>query len=236
MINNGLAYRCLCCPGFLGPRCTIPDPCLAITCYNGGYCLSTVNSAGTQATGACQCPSSQSFLGSSCETYNPCVSAPCMNGGTCTSATSITSYYVCTCPLGYSGERCQSAIAQTRCEMVGLTNNCRNGGTCMLVGTTTRCICTSAYTGSLCESVMNLCNLGVCQNGGTCLGVSGSSIVCQCLPNFQGQYCEIATNPCANRPCLNGGQCIASGTSFVCNCAWTGYTGSRCEALISTPC
>ncbi len=205
-------------------------------CYNGGTCIATVNNASTQVTQSCQCPASQHFVGTYCEHYNPCVSSPCLNNAGCSYYINVTCFYYCTCPAGYSGERCQYSIAQIRCESVNITNYCRNGGTCMLVGTTPHCFCTSMHTGPLCEYGIDLCGLRVCQNGATCTLVNSTSVSCQCLPGFQGQYCEYSTDPCSVQPCLNGGQCIASGLTFSCNCAQTIYTGPRCQTFISSPC
>jgi len=106
----------------------------------------------------------------------------------------------------------------------------------MVVGTSTQCYCTSTYAGALCENLINICSLQVCQNGGTCTVLNSTNVLCQCLPTFQGQYCEYSTNPCSIQPCLNNGQCIASGLTFSCNCAQTMYTGPRCQTLISSPC
>ena len=138
--------------------------------------------------------------------------------------------------MGYSGETCQYLLTQTLCTSVGITNNCRNGGTCMLVGSTTQCFCPATYTGALCENTIDLCSLRVCQNGGSCSIVNGSNVLCQCLPTFQGQFCEYSIDPCAIQPCLNGGKCIASGLTFSCNCAQTMYTGPRCATIITSPC
>jgi hypothetical protein len=119
---------------------------------------------------------------------------------------------------------------------VNLPNRCLNGGTCMIVGTTTHCYCTSTYTGLLCESTVDMCTLRVCQNGATCIVINSTNVLCQCLPTYQGQYCEYSTDPCSVSPCLNGGQCIGSGLTFTCNCAQTMYTGPRCQTIISSPC
>jgi len=234
-MNSTLGYSCMCYTGYVGPQCNLPDPCMQTICYNGGTCVSTLNDAGTQVTQSCQCPSSQHFVGANCQHYNPCISSPCMNNSTCTYYINVTCYYYCSCPVGYSGDRCEFFLSQARCESVNLPNNCRNGGTCMVVGTNTQCFCTSTYTGVLCENPINMCSLRVCQNGGTCSIVNGT-ISCQCLPSYQGTFCEYSTDPCSIQPCLNNGQCIASGATFTCNCAQTMYTGPRCQSLNSSPC
>ncbi len=226
----------MCYEGYVGAQCNLPNPCTYVTCNNGGTCIATVNNASTTVTQSCQCPSSQEFIGPSCEHYNPCASSPCINNATCTYFINITCSYTCACPSTYSGSRCQFAPQEVNCQSVGVTNNCLNGGTCMVVGASTQCYCTSPYTGALCENLINICSLQVCQNGGTCTALNSTSVLCQCLPTFQGQYCEYSTNPCSIQPCLNNGQCIASSLTFSCNCAQTMYTGPRCQTLISSPC
>ena len=159
-----------------------------------------------------------------------------MNGATCSYFINVTCFYRCTCASGYTGERCQYTISQISCEAVGLANNCRNGGSCLLVGSTTQCYCTSMHTGTLCETFIDMCSLKVCQNNGTCTVVNSTDVSCQCASGYQGKYCEYSTNPCSVQPCLNNGICIASGLTFSCNCAQTMYTGPRCQTLVSSPC
>jgi hypothetical protein len=237
VVNSTLAYRCLCYPGYIGVQCNLPNPCTFTVCANGGTCIATVNNASTAVTQSCQCPASQHWVGTLCEHYNPCISSPCVNGAICTYYINITCFYRCACAPGFTGERCQYLTTQISCESVNIPNNCRNGGSCMLVGTATQCFCTSMHTGILCENAINMCTLQVCQNNGTCtLTNNGTNVLCQCLPGFQGKYCEYSTDPCSFTPCLNGGICIRSNLTFSCNCAQTGYTGLRCESLISSPC
>ncbi len=236
MTNSSLAYRCFCYTGYLGVQCNLPNPCTPNTCYNGGTCIATVNNASTSVIQSCQCPASQNFVGTYCEHYNPCISTPCLNGATCTYFINVTCFYRCNCPANYSGDQCQHSLTAVRCETFNVPDNCRNGGTCVVIGTTPQCYCTSLYTGVLCENPINMCDLRVCQNGGTCTVVNMTSVSCQCLSSYQGTYCEYSTNPCLIQPCMNGGQCIASGLTFSCNCAQTMYTGARCQTLITSPC
>lgn len=159
-----------------------------------------------------------------------------MNGATCSYFIYIYCFYTCTCQAGYTGDRCQYSISQISCATVNLPNNCRNGGTCMVVGTSTQCYCTSMLTGALCETALDICSLRVCQNGGTCIVNNGTNVTCLCSPTVTGQYCEYPLDPCVFAPCSNGGLCIRSNLTFSCNCAGTMYTGPRCQSLISSPC
>ncbi|CAF0850468.1 unnamed protein product [Adineta steineri] len=236
VINGGRAYLCVCYPGYLGIQCNLPNPCDITTCSNGGTCIATINEASTQVTQSCQCPASQNFVGKYCEHYNPCISSPCINNATCSYFINVTCYYYCSCQIGYSGERCQFSLYQTRCDAAHVTNNCRNGGTCVIIGTSIQCMCASLYTGPLCENLIDMCTLKVCQNGGTCTIINGTNVLCQCPIGYQGKYCEYSTDPCSLKPCLNNGQCIASGTTFTCNCGQTTYTGARCQTAMVSPC
>ncbi len=54
---------------------------------------------------------------------NPCFVAPCQNGGTCTVVSSTQ--YLCSCPLGYLGTRCETystACSNNPCGVGGLCN------------------------------------------------------------------------------------------------------------------
>lgn len=111
---NAICYQypntppnCICKPGFTGSGfgengCVQQalDPCNNLWCRNGGVCKRN----GT--TAYCQCPSGTSPP--LCErTLNPCEPNPCRNGGNCT-ALRFTNNVRCSCPRGFSGNRCQN--------------------------------------------------------------------------------------------------------------------------------
>ena len=80
---------------------------------------------------------------------NPCTSCPCKNGGTCSPDydwPNGSASYKCSCPDGFSGERCQFVV-----ECYSLY--CLNGGYCKLnyVGVP-YCVCSPGYYGSYCEN------------------------------------------------------------------------------------
>uniref|UniRef100_A0A8C5MTU4 FAT atypical cadherin 2 n=1 Tax=Leptobrachium leishanense TaxID=445787 RepID=A0A8C5MTU4_9ANUR len=69
---------------------------------------------------------------------DPCASSPCLSGRVCMP---ISNGYLCNCPPGYYGDRCQ------------FENNCKNGS-CPCVPTTT-CNCSEVNGGQICKEVEN---------------------------------------------------------------------------------
>lgn len=54
-----------------------------------------------------------------------------------------------------------------------------------------RCECDHGYTGSHCETEVNLCLSSPCQNNATCISqVFLASVQCLCPPGYGGKYCE----------------------------------------------
>nr|XP_034322568.1 fibropellin-1 [Crassostrea gigas] len=170
-------------------------------------------------------------------TNTPCNPNPCINGGTCDGSSPPSgSKYVCTCPTGFSGDRCENAI--NPCDGSG----CQNDATCVADQTSTegyRCQCKTGYTGLRCESLINPCDGNGCQNDATCVAdqTSTEGYSCQCKTGYTGLKCESLINPCDGHGCQNDATCVADQTStegYRCQCK-TGYTGLKCESLIN-PC
>jgi hypothetical protein len=115
--------------------------------------------------------------------------------------------------------------------------SCLHGGTCIQTTlTTSQCLCSTGYSGTYCEVVVNPCQPQSCFNNGTCLSTSNNAFLCICLPNYSGTFCE-QYNPCTGSTCLNGGTCVislsdVSGRACICP---TAFTGQKCETPIS-PC
>ncbi|CAF5115458.1 unnamed protein product, partial [Rotaria magnacalcarata] len=83
-------------------------------------------------------------------------------------------------------------------------------------------------------TVNNVCMSipGICQNGGTCVSQSSTSISCLCNPQYTGTRCEmlITATSCQSNPsmCLNGGYCTLAGNTYQCACPY-GFTGQYCQ-------
>ncbi|XP_066509970.1 brevican core protein-like [Hoplias malabaricus] len=91
-------------------------------------------------------------LGAYCfKGVHSCSNGSCLNGGLCLK---MGNTHVCTCPPGYSGERCEIDIDE--CQ----DNTCRNGGTCVDGLNSFTCVCLPSYTGALCEQDTEICSYG----------------------------------------------------------------------------
>ncbi|XP_012944719.1 basement membrane-specific heparan sulfate proteoglycan core protein [Aplysia californica] len=68
---------------------------------------------------------------------------------------------------------------------------CRNGATCIDVSPTEySCVCPTRFTGSRCETEINICVVSdPCQNGGVCV-VDGGDYRCDCPLGWMGRNCE----------------------------------------------
>ncbi|XP_052826418.1 fibropellin-1-like isoform X2 [Octopus bimaculoides] len=127
------------------------------------------------------------------------------------------------CKPGFSGPLCN--INADLCR----SSPCKNGATCVSMGTTFKCICTQGYTGQDCNKGIDECSLTTapCFNGGICVdGINGYH--CRCAYGYTGPRCETVLSACLSAPCMNGGTCSNAGTSFMCQCLPNFY-GNRCQ-------
>lgn len=88
------------------------------------------------------------FLGEYCQHEDPCQPGHCLNRGTCSvsmpNGVPVPGSALCTCPLGYTGERCQTPQNST-CYP---NNPCANGGVCTLLSLDKyKCECARGWTG-----------------------------------------------------------------------------------------
>ncbi|CAJ0966313.1 unnamed protein product [Ranitomeya imitator] len=119
-----------------GRHCELyKDPCVNISCQNGGTC----ESEGLNATCACV----SGFMGRHCELYkDPCVNISCHNGGTCESEGMNAT---CVCASGFIGEECE--IDVNECD----SNPCHHAGTCVDQPNGYICHCPHGWVGASCE-------------------------------------------------------------------------------------
>ncbi|XP_062869869.1 protocadherin Fat 3 [Trichomycterus rosablanca] len=120
----------------VNPGCVVyPDPCLGVTCQNGGTCASLPAGAF-----ACSCP--PQYTGARCETrVTSCMPTPCQNGGDCKA---VGSTFLCGCPRGFTGLICDKDVNE--CER----EECENGGACVNTFGAFYCNCTAGFEGQFC--------------------------------------------------------------------------------------
>ncbi|XP_054274028.1 cubilin-like isoform X2 [Macrosteles quadrilineatus] len=204
-INLPGSYHCgFCPPGFTGNgfQCTDINECET---NNGGCSLvPRVTCHNTKGSHICgQCPPGYSRDGMVC---TPVAGGRCSfnNGGCypmarCFENAGIVS---CMCPDGYAGDGygpagCSpSAMAVHPCH----ARPCKNGGTCVEVGSRAVCNCHPHLTGADCSVVMYAtCTPNPCVNNGTCTiqYVAGASTArCTCPQGFEGERCETVSGDC----------------------------------------
>ncbi|KAL4228211.1 DNA repair protein Rad9 [Mactra antiquata] len=74
----------------------------------------------------------------------------------------------------------------------------------------------------------NPCDMGVCQNDGSCFEQDDFSYECLCKPGYEGKNCSIEINECKSNPCQAGGECIDLVGNYTCCCP-IGRAGKNCE-------
>ncbi|OWF48342.1 Sushi, von Willebrand factor type A, EGF and pentraxin domain-containing protein 1 [Mizuhopecten yessoensis] len=153
-------------------------------------------------------------------TVHPCDSGPCRNHGNCSLDLDT---YKCTCPVGFTGNTCETDIDE--CS----SNPCMNGGTCWNRIPRFVCFCPSGFIGNQCQDT-DKCAVNPCQNFGTCIS-SPAGYNCTCLSGYTGKECQNEQDECKSNPCQNGGTCQDMVGGFLCRCP-VKYTGSICQTEI----
>ncbi|VDI27091.1 Hypothetical predicted protein [Mytilus galloprovincialis] len=135
----------------------------------------------------------------------------------------------CSCPNGFSGTHCESAVC---------TPHCLNNGICSGRDGEAVCVCPDGrYTGKQCETPV--CN-PACQNGGSCIdGIYRP--MCSCPPGYEGESCEKE---------VKDGDCPAASGAGICaemcktdsgcpneqKCCINGCGAHQCTAPAATTC
>ncbi|CAF1216481.1 unnamed protein product [Rotaria sordida] len=238
-------YLCRCADDIISlTNCNVThNVCASNPCING-ICIEGLTSF------ICHCL--PTWTGRIC---NEKIDSSCSNNlcgiGKCFQINDPSLPYVCLCPSGQLAMSCQnimylsaSSLARIFPSMTHLSNicnplnsqNCMNGGQCLLTINGYQCHCNSGFTGHFCETNTDQCSSNPCGNSGVCYDLR-SSYICacsdgsfrsQCLPNT-GSLKTVENLSC---PCQNNGECTKI-SSQPCTCP-NGFTGRFCENLLSS--
>lgn len=228
LIVNGQS-TCVCSYGYFGDSCEFTDPCLTKPC-RGGACFPQV--INNRPDYYCSCYTA--FSGTNCEIGidNPCAGNPCLNNGICDIDYTKPGAFMCLCPAGYFGQKCETYLSACA------GNQCQNNGICIpnAQNTNYTCKCQPGFFGEFCEIEKNECASNPCKFNSTCYDLI-DGYICKCRPNFVGSDCSTYVNPCNSNPCGGNSVCQANNDSYVCACR-PGFFGNSCKPnpCNSNPC
>ncbi|XP_033126863.1 fibropellin-1-like isoform X2 [Anneissia japonica] len=200
----------------------LSSPCVFGTCLdeeNGSFkCLCATGYTGILCNVEIITESSSS---ASEPDLGPCVVNPCQNGGDCLVETqgdesvSSAETYRCVCQKGFIGDTCdytetgpEESSSSSIVTLACLSSPCVFGTCLDEENGSFKCLCTTGYTGILCNMEINSepCTPNPCLNGGTCIDWKGDepsfssdgssdflSYHCSCPLGFKGENCEIET-------------------------------------------
>ncbi|CAF0904049.1 unnamed protein product, partial [Adineta ricciae] len=206
-------YQCKCSDGITGVHCDTPLlPCDSNPCLNNSTCLTL-----SLTNYTCVCP--PGYMGLKCtERRTSCSKDSCHGNATCV-VNQKTGEEMCLCPAGRYGIYCEFVSA---CG----SNPCRRG-TCQNKNETTfQCICHPGYTGTTCDTSLDVCDTNPCMNDGVCTNLGKGLFVCACPAGYSGTDC--GEPHCLKNSCFNNGICSVQSNVLQCQCP-CGFTGSRCE-------
>ncbi|XP_053739020.1 protein crumbs homolog 1-like [Synchiropus splendidus] len=105
---------------------------------------------------------------------------------------------------------------------VCVPNPCQNEGTCKDEFDKQSCVCTSEWTGPLCQEPTDSCHYSPCIFG-NCTNKDGG-YRCSCEPGYTGEQCEREMDVCENNNCSSGATCLRGHQNYACLCPqnWTG--------------
>uniref|UniRef100_A0A914BUV6 Cubilin n=1 Tax=Acrobeloides nanus TaxID=290746 RepID=A0A914BUV6_9BILA len=224
------------------------DECLNAPCKNGGTCIDLMGKY------HCICP--DHFEGTTCEkTIDECAlfqgtHAGCQNNGTCENLK--TGGFICKCPKGFFGQRCQTktAACDYSLDLCGEHGHCVPAASSNSVGY--RCLCEWGFKSSenadnpTCVDI-DECLDNPCYPGATCLNLPGSFKCSACPPGTKGNgvhchdfdECENEfTHKCSKDPSV---ECINTFGSYRCGDCPPGYEGdgytcTKIQRCSSNPC
>ncbi|XP_075322635.1 von Willebrand factor D and EGF domain-containing protein [Odontesthes bonariensis] len=179
-------------------------------------------------------------------------SCECLNGASCATNVNLpagSGVYICVCPAGFTGERCEVDLDDCK------PNPCRLGR-CIDGPNSFSCICPPGMTGRTCREDIDECVSQPCFAGVSCNNTMGSFICSSCPHGYSGdgKNCNRNTgspgkavmsparipqaslrpkpwspSPCSRGPCYPGVQCFESihvSAGFACGPCPPGLQGN----------
>ncbi|CAF1086434.1 unnamed protein product [Didymodactylos carnosus] len=200
-------------------RTTIVDPCLGVTCDNGGQCI-------REGLTQHRCNCTGRFGGLNCEKpLESCIPTTCKNSQ-CVETDSEQMPIYCQC---YDGSKKlpsdNTSCPQNPCFTVDTSEpSCKNGGTCSIISNQFFCTCPEKWTdrecgteitGDLCSSKPGICGQGVCKRK-----TSPPKFSCDC-GNYPSTFAETIDNliKCENSKDCGFGSCKDVNGMAACECA-----------------
>ena len=126
----------------------------------------------------------------------------CSNNGICSYDAGLNNFY-CLCAGYYTGQACQ--FDSRPCS----SNPCLNNATCIdytnsvsynmtsIISSSNSsefyCSCSQYYTGTYCETKIDICQNETCSGNGNCIDKK-SIPICECFALYQGDKCEIQSS------------------------------------------
>ncbi|XP_071792429.1 uncharacterized protein [Asterias amurensis] len=197
----------------------VQDPCANNPCEHGGACSPYGSSY------RCSCPSA--YMGSRCQFGKKQKTTRSSGSGSTSSGSGGHTNPHHSNSKSSSGSKEVPGPVQDPCA----NNPCEHGGACSPYGSSYRCSCPSAYSGSRCQFGKKQKTTRSSGSGSTSSGSGGHTNPHHSNSKSSSGSKEVpgpVQDPCANNPCEHGGACSPYGSSYRCSCP-SAYSGSRCQ-------
>lgn len=219
---SGGRFSCQCLPGYSGDRCERRDVCTA-DCVNGTlFCH--------EPGWKCDCQDGgETCTGTAPTATSVCEARPCANNATCRESKQAAKGFVCACPPGLVGDRCEQDVD----ECAG--HQCPHGMECIDKLRGYECRCPDPHGVGCGDIGTRHCQPNPCLPGATCREVDeagGASFHCDCPPGYQGPRCAQDVDECAVHLCQNDAWCQNRQGSYQCFCL-PGFTGKHCHVEVN---
>ncbi|XP_015913510.1 protein kinase C-binding protein NELL2 isoform X1 [Parasteatoda tepidariorum] len=217
-MNLNTHYKCQCNRGFEGDgrHCTDIDECQREGGHDGHHCRENTICVNLRGDYVCEClPGYGRVDKFNCAEIDECSTGEhsCHENALCLNTAGS---YTCKCQDGYSGDGYE-------CKPV-CTQQCLNGGECVAPDL---CSCLPGYTGTICETDVDECSLGLhaCQPNSQCVNMPGW-YYCECRPGYEshsddslGPYCQdIDECLTGSHTCDLSSLCVNDDGGYHCEC------------------